>query len=175
LHGLHPTGTRRQEGLIVSTRSHRINEIEVTMSISDGKLTVESRSGPKSGSVELSVVDSGAELTIHSAGNDQATATLTGAELSNFRTNVDSVMSSMVSDRADVPQDKRVLASGFESLGQVGGGFATTIDTQALQTLGIVDETGSIPGGSRQIKCTILNSGTAILNLLSDDEPGFNF
>lgn len=145
------------------------------MAISDGKLTIESRSGPKSGSLELSVSDSEAELTIHSAGNDQTTATLTGAELSNFRTNVDSVLSKMVTNRADVPQDKRVLSTGFESLIEVEDGFGTTIDTDALQTLGIVDGTGALPGGNRQIKCTVLNSGTAILNLLSNDEPGFNF
>lgn len=159
----------------MSSRSHRIDEIEARMSISDGKLTAESRSGPKSGSLQLSVVESGAELTIHSTGNDRATASLTGAELSNFRTNVDSILSATVEDRSEVPQDKRVLSSDFESLVQLQDGFATTIDTDALQTLGILDESGSLPGGSRQIKCTVLNSGTAILNLLSEDEPGFSF
>lgn len=159
----------------MSSRSYRVEEIEVTMAISDGKLTVESRSGPKSGSIELGIGDSGAELTIHSAGNDQATAVLTGAELSNFRTNIDAVMSAMVADRNEVPQDQRVLSSGYESLVEIEDGYGSTIDTEALRALSLIDEEGTLPGGSRQIKTTVLNSGTAILNLLSDDEPGFNF
>lgn len=156
-------------------RVYVLDEIGVSMTISDGKLTVESRSGTKGGSIELITEDLEAELTLKVGGDDQATATMTGPELSNFRTNIDAALAAMVSDRATVEQDQRVLASGFQTLAPLEDGYGTTFDTTALQSLGLVDESGSLPGGSRQIKCTVLNSGTAIVNLLSDDEPEFNF
>lgn len=159
----------------MSNDTYAIDEIEVFLTISDGKLTVESRSGAKSGSLELGVGESTAEVTLHSAGTDRATATLTGPELSNFRTNIDAGLSSMVAGRGAEAHDQRVLASGFETLEPLEGGFGTTVDTGALQALGIVDQAGALPGGSRQVKCTVLNSGTAIINLLSEDETEFSF
>lgn len=159
----------------MSSRTYAIDEIEVFLTISDGKLTAESRSGAKSGSLVLNVDEFTAEVTLNSTGADRATATLTGPELSNFRTNIDACLSSMVAEHDTVEHDQRILASGFETLSPLGDGFGTTLDTQALRALGIVDEADALPGGSRQVKCTVLNSGTAIINLLSDDEAQFIF
>lgn len=159
----------------MNNRVYALKEIGVTQTIEDGKLTVESRSGTKSGSIELTVDDFEAELTLLGAGNDTATATLSGPQLSNFRTNIDAGLSAILDDRDSAEHDRRILASGFETLAPLGDGIGTTFDAGALQALGILDDTGSLPGGSRQIKCTILNSGTAIINLSSEDEPEFTF
>lgn len=159
----------------MNNRVYALEEIGVALTIEDGKLVVESRSGTKRGSIELTVDDFEAEITLLGSGNDRATATLSGPELSNFRTNIDAGLSALLGDRSSVEHDQRILASGFETLGPVGDGFGTTFDTGALQALGIVDDEGALPGGSRQIKSTVLNSGTAIVNLLSDDEPEFTF
>lgn len=159
----------------MNNRVYTIDEIGVALMIEDGKLVVESRSGTKRGSIELTVDDVEAEITLLGSGNDRATATLSGPELSNFRTNIDAALSALLGDRSSAEHDQRILASGFETLGPVGDGFGTTFDTEALQALGIVNEAGTLPGGSRQIKSTVLNSGTAIVNLLSENEPEFTF
>lgn len=159
----------------MSNRSLVVDEVEVTLTIKDGKLTVSSRSGAKNGTVELAVGESAAELVLTGAGTDHATATLTGPELSSFRTIVDAALSSLVSDRGPMADDRRVLASGYQSLQPVEGGFAATLDPAALQRLGLVDGEGELAGGGRQVQCTVLNSGTAILNLLSDADGGFTF
>lgn len=152
-----------------------IDEVPVSLAIKDGKLTVESRSGAKSGSIELSVGETHADLTLYGPGVDQATATLTGPELSNFRTIVDAGLSSMTLDEAEMDDDARVLSTGYESLARLEDGFGATLDTAALQRLGLVDADGALAGGGRQVRCTILNSGTAILNLRGGAESPFEF
>lgn len=155
--------------------ARRLDEVEVIVSITDGKFTAESRSGAKSGSVELDVGETEARLVLNGAGGDMATATLTGPELSNFRTMVDAGLSSLTVDGAGIEQDSRVLAAGYQSLKRVDDGFGTTLDTAALNRLGLVDDAGRLSGGGRQVRCTVLNSGTAILDLLSDSESPFTF
>lgn len=159
----------------MSSPAYSVDEIEVSLTIKDGKVTLESRSGAKGGSIGLNVSDDRATITLDGAGSDHATAKLTGPELSNFRTIVDAAMSSLAVDRTTLEHDRRVLYTGFESLGRYNDTIVTTLDDEALRELGIVDEGGNVAGGSRQVRCTVLNSGTAILNLLSDSEFDFNF
>lgn len=154
----------------MSRAAYSVDEIEVYLTITDGKVTVESRSGAKSGSVELNIDENRAKLNLNGAGNDHGTALLSGPELSNFRTIVDAGLSAMVSDQDELDTDRRVLYSGYESLSSHDDGFATTLNGAALSDLGLVDDEGHLPGGGRQVRCTVLNSGTAIINLLSDDE-----
>lgn len=159
----------------VSSPAYSVDEIEVSLTIKDGKVTVESRSGAKGGSIGLNVSDERATITLDGAGSDYGTAQLTGPELSNFRTIVDAGLSSLSVDRSTLEHDRRVLYTGYESLGRYDEGVVTTLDVEALRELGIVDDSGAIAGGSRQVRCTVLNSGTAILNLVSDSEFEFNF
>lgn len=154
----------------VSSPSHSMDEIEVILTIKDGKSTVESRSGPKSGSVRLDVEEGKADLVMTGAGNDTGKATLTGPELSHFRTIVDAGLSSMDLDQSALEQDRRVLFSGYQSLTRVDDAYVATLDGDALQRLGLVEPGGDLAGGGRQIRCTVLNSGTAMLNLLDEDE-----
>lgn len=156
-------------------RSYSVDEVEVHLSVSDGKFTAESRSGAKAGSVGLNVEEGQAEITLNGAGADFGNVTLTGPELSNFRTLVDAALSSLSVDRSTLEHDGRVLYSGYESLVRVEDGFGFTVDSEALQTLGLIDEGGTLAGGGRQVRCTVLNSGTAILNLREEDESGFEF
>lgn len=159
----------------MSRAAYSIDEIEVSLKIRDGKITAESNSGAKSGSLEIDIEDKRAKLRLNGAGNDQGTAYLSGPELSNFRTVVDAAMSSMMADGDDLADDRRVLYSGFESLHGEDGDFHTTLDAEALRELGLLDAAGELPGGGRQVRCTVLNSGTAIINLLSEDEAEIAF
>lgn len=154
----------------MSRSAYSIDEIEVSLTIKDGKVTVESRSGAKSGAVELSIGEKRATLELNGPGNDHGTAVLSGPELSNFRTIIDAGLSSMTVGRDALDDDRRVLHSGYQSLERFDGEFGTTLDTKALQELGLVDQEGDLPGGGRQVRCTVLNSGTAIINLLSESE-----
>ena len=79
---------RRDDG----AAAYGVEEITVNMTVRDGKITVESQSGPKGGSVELFVDDSNAKLVFNGSGSDRATARLTGPELANFRTMVDAAL-----------------------------------------------------------------------------------
>ena len=63
-----------------------------------------------------------------------------------------------------------MLDSGYQSLSQYGGEFAVTLDGSALGELGLLDASGNLAGGGRQVRCTVLNSGTAMVNLLSERE-----
>lgn len=159
----------------MSQKGYRVREVDVVLSISDGKLSVESRSGAKGGVVELSPADDRANLTLQGAGSDEATATLSGPELSHFRTNVDAVLSSLSMDQGSQEDDKRILSTEYQSLVPHDDGFAVTVDEQALRRLGLVDEGGALTGGGRQVRTSVLNSGTAIVNLLSEDETGTEF
>lgn len=159
----------------MSSPAYSVDEVEVSLTITDGKVTVESRTGAKGGSVGLSVGEDRATLTLDGTGSDHGTAVLTGPELSNFRTIVDAGLSSLSVDRATMERDRRVLDSGYQSLESFDGRPAATLDVGALQQLGLVDEDGRLAGGGRQVRCTVLKSGTAILNLLSDGESEFEF
>ena len=155
--------------------AYSLNEVRIEMSISDGKLTVESKSGAKGGAVSLRVGEDQATLTLDGAGNDEAKATLTGPELSHLRSNVDAALSALTMDQGAFENDSRVLHSGFQSLLRLEGGYGTTLDRGALETLGLVDSNGALAGGGRQVRCTVLNTGTAILNLVEDEGSGFEF
>lgn len=159
----------------MSSPAYSVNEVEVALTIADGKLTVSSRSGAKGGSISLEVDEDRAIIRLEGAGKDHGTATLTGPELSSFRTIVDAGLSSLSVDRSAMERDRRVLYSGFQSLERIGDGVGTTLDTEALQELGLVDENGNVAGGGRQVRCTVMTEGTAILNLLSDVESEFVF
>lgn len=152
--------------------AYGVEEVAVTLSIRDGKFTAESKSGPKNGSVELIVEGSAATLVLNGAGSDRATASLTGPELANFRTMVDAALSGlMIGDDAPA-MGRDVLFSGYRPLDQFDDEFGVTLDAESLRRLGLLTDEGRIAGGSRQVQCTVLGNGTAILNLRGDSEPG---
>ena len=147
-----------------------MDELETFLTIRDGKVTVESRSGPKSGGIRLDVGEGKADLVVTAAGKDEGRATLTGPELSHFRTLVDAGLSSMDLDQAAMEQDRRVLYTGYQSLARAEDTYVATLDGDALRRLGLVDDDGDLAGGGRQVRCTVLSSGTAMLNLLTETE-----
>ena len=152
--------------------AHSVDEVEVSLTVTDGKLTAEAHSGPKAGSVGLGVVDGKAELSLHGPGSDVATVTLSGPELSTFRTIVDATISRLSVDRSAVERDQRVLYSDFETLTESADGFSVSVDADPLEKLGLLDAGGSLAGGSRQVRCTVLRQGTAIMNLRPEEEAG---
>lgn len=162
--GWHTVSSRRRD----DGAAYGVEEITVNMTVRDGKITVESQSGPKGGSVELFVDDSNARLVFNGSGSDRATARLTGPELANFRTMVDAALSSLTMDDEPPAVGRNVLYSGFTPLEQVDDGFGVQLDGETLQRLDLLDESGGIAGGRRQVKCTVLGNGTAILNLAGD-------
>ena len=148
--------------------AYGMEEVGVTLAIQDGKITVESNSGPKSGSIELRVEESAATLALDGAGSDRATAVLTGPELANFRTMVDAALSGLTVGEEPADLGRDVLYSGYRPLTRFGDGFGVRFDEGTLRRLDLVDDEGAIAGGSRQVQCTVLGNGTAILNLTGD-------
>ena len=159
---------RRDDG----AAAYGVDEITVNMTVHEGKITVESQSGPKGGSVELAVDDSNARLVFNGSGSDRATARLTGPELANFRTMVDAALSSLTMGDDTPEVGRNVLYSGFTPLEQVDDGFGVQLEAETLRRLDLLDDSGRIAGGRRQVKCTVLGNGTAILNLAGDRTPG---
>ena len=106
-----------------------MEEIPVTLCISDGKMSAESTSGPKSGSIELAV--NGTSVTLELGGH--------------------------------------VLFSGYLPLQKVDDELVIQFEEEPLRRLDLTDEEGEIAGGGRQVQCTVLGNGTAILNLKSDE------
>lgn len=151
--------------------AYGVEEIEVTLAIEDGKFTAESKSGPKSGSLELAVDGPGATLSLAGAGSDRATAALTGPELANFRTMVDAALSNLVAGQDTPALGRDVLSSGYRPLREFDGSFGVQLETETLRHLGLVTGDGHIAGGSRQVQCTVLGNGTAILNLRGEGGP----
>lgn len=145
-----------------------IEEISVTLSIRDGKIRVESKSGPKSGAVELNVQGPGATLDLVGAGSDRATAELTGPELANFRTMVEAALSTLALDDTSSSLGRNVLDSGYRPLEQIDDGYGVRFDEDTLRQLDLVDSDGRIAGGGRQVQCTVLGNGTAIVNLTGE-------
>jgi hypothetical protein len=158
------SSTGRDDG----SDAYGVEEIEVTLSITDGKITTKSMSGPKSGSLELFVDGSSATLVLNGAGSDRATAALTGPELANFRTMVDAALSKLMVGEEPQALGRNVLYSGYRPLDDLEGGIGVTLDEESLRRLDLVTEEGRIAGGGRQVQCTILGNGTAILNLKGD-------
>lgn len=154
--------------------AYGIDEISVALSIEDGKLTVESKSGPKSGSVELHVGEAAATLSLNGVGSDRATARLTGPELTNFRTMVDAALSRLSTSDEPPAMGRDVLYSGYRPLERFDDAFGIQFDESTLRRLDLLDEGGHIAGGSRQVQCTVLGNGTAILNLAGDRTPGLS-
>lgn len=159
----------------MSKPGYRLQEVDVVLTISDGKLTAESKSGPKGGVVRVSVSEGRAHLSLDGAGSDEATVTLSGSELSHFRSIVDAALSDLSIDRREMSGDSRMLDAGYGSLVRHDDGYAVTIDGDALEMLGLLNEDGSLAGGGRQVQTSVLNSGTAIFNLLAEDETEFEF
>ena len=153
-----------------SADAYGVDEVAVTMSIREGKFTAESKSGPKSGSVELVVDGSGAHLGLNGAGSDRASAELTGPELANFRTMIDAALSTLAVGETPPSMGRNVLASGFRPLVQAGDAFAVEFEASTLRRLDLLDEDGGIAGGGRQVQCTVLGNGTAILNLTGNSD-----
>jgi hypothetical protein len=151
--------------------AYGVEEITVNMTVHDGKITVESQSGPKRGSVELILDDSNARLVLNGAGSDRAAARLTGPELANFRTMVDAALSSLTIGERQPDLGRNVLYSGYRPLEQIDDGFGVQLEEGTLRRLDLLDESGRIAGGRRQVKCTVLGNGTAILNLAGDRTP----
>lgn len=154
------------------SEGYGMDEIPVSISITDGKITAESKSGPKSGSLELFVEGSGAEVVLSGAGSDRARASLTGPELANFRTMLDAALSTLSTGEEPANLGRNVLFSGYRPLDEVDGQFAVTLEAESLRRLDLLDEAGRIAGGSRQVQCTVLGNGTAILNLREADDEG---
>lgn len=152
--------------------AYGVEEVAVTLSISEGKFAAESKSGPKSGSVELFVDGSSATLVLNGAGSDQGAAELTGPELANFRTMIDAALSTLTVGDESPATGRNVLFSGFRPLEAAGGQFEVKLDEESLRRLDLVTDDGQIAGGGRQVQCTILGNGTAILNLTGDRTPG---
>lgn len=148
--------------------AYGIEEISVTLSITDGKMTAESKSGPKSGSVELVVDGTSATVALNGAGSDRAAAELTGPELANFRTMVDAALSTLTVGDESPDLGRNVLYSGYRPLDEFDGEFGVELEEETLRRLDLLNEEGRIAGGSRQVKCTVLGNGTAILNLTGD-------
>lgn len=146
-----------------------MDEIPVTLSISDGKISAESTSGPKSGSIDLAVEGTSVTLELGGASSDQASATLTGPELANFRTMIDAALSKLTVGEEPAPTGRHVLFSGYLPLRKDDDEIVIQFDEEPLRRLDITDEEGSIAGGGRQVQCTVLGNGTAILNLKSDE------
>ena len=158
------SGSRRDDG----SDAYGVEEIAVELSISDGKFAAETKSGPKSGSLELVVDGTGATLALEGAGSDRASATLTGPELANFRTMVDAALSSLMVAEDQQALDRDVLYSGYRPLVPFEDSVGIELDVDTLQRLGVVSEDGGIAGGSRQVQCTVLGNGTAVLNLTGE-------
>ena len=154
--------------------AYSVGELPVTLAIEDGKITVESNSGPKSGSVELIVDGTAATLVLNGAGSDRAAAELTGPELANFRTMVDAALSNLTVGDDPPALGRNVLYSGYRPLEQDGDEFGVRFDAETLRALDLVHDEGRIAGGRRQVQCTVLGNGTAILNLTGDHNPGFS-
>lgn len=157
----------------MATNVHGIDEVEITIQVQDGKFRVESRSGPKSGSIKLGTDGMDVELILEGADTDRAVADLTGPELGNFRTIVDAALSSVALETENPALDSDSLFSGYVPLRMFGGETGVIFDRETLQALNLVTEDGSIPGGTRQIQCTVMGDGTAILNLTGGERSMF--
>ena len=149
-----------------------VEELAVTLSITDGKITAESKSGPKSGSVELFVDETAATLVLNGAGSDRATAELTGPELANFRTMLDAALSTLAVRDEGPSLGRNVLFSGYRPLSEFEDGFGVTLEEESLTRLDLLTDDGHIAGGGRQVQCTVLGNGTAILNLRGEHAAG---
>lgn len=158
------SGARRNDG----SDAYGIEEVSVELSISDGKFAAESKSGPKSGSLELAVDGTGATLALEGAGSDRGSAQLTGPELANFRTMIDAALSTLMVGDDQQALDRDVLYSGYQPLVTFEDSVGIQLDVDTLQRLGVLSEDGGIAGGSRQVQCTVLGNGTAVLNLTGD-------
>lgn len=153
----------------------RMEELEVTLRIRDGKFVAESQSGPKSGMIELTDEAPTTRLTLKGPGSDEASVALSGPELSNFRSIIDAALSSILTNQSDSGLEDSSLSSGYQPLQSFDDGFGLYFDAETLAQLGLLDEQGEIPGGSRQVQCTVLPNGTAIVNLVDSSESGFQF
>lgn len=148
--------------------SYRIDEVEVRIRIKDGKITAESRTGPKAGAITLDAADMFVELALEGAGSDKAEATLTGTELANFRSIIDATLSTLTENDDDPALARDAIYSGYLPLRRVGDEIGLVFDEEILRELNLVTDDGEIPGGNRQVQCTVIGNGTAIVELAGD-------
>ncbi len=150
--------------------AYLVDEIEVSMTIKDGKFTATSTSGPKSGRVEFNPGETTVELVLEGAGSDRASVPMSRPELTQLRTTIDAVLANEFADRDSSSERGRgTFFAGYRQLREQDEGIGVTFDTETLSSLGLVDEAGSLTGGSRQVQCTVLQSGVAIINLVPDE------
>jgi hypothetical protein len=149
--------------------AYLIDEVEVSMTIKDGKFTATSTSGPKAGKVKFEPNGNSVDLEFEGAGSDRAVVRLSRPELTQLRTTIDALLANEFSDGDRANTDQRgTFYSGYRRLREFDDDIGVTLDTETLRSLGLVDEQGSLSGGSRQVQCTVLRSGVAILNLQPD-------
>jgi len=149
--------------------AYLIDEVEVSMSIRDGKFTARSTSGPKAGKVRFEPDGTSVELIFEGAGSDRASVSLSRPELTQLRTTIDALLANEFSEGNEPGADQRgTFYSGYRQLREVDDEIGLTLDGDTLQSLGLVDDSGALTGGSRQVQCTVLRSGVAILNLQPD-------
>lgn len=139
------------------------------MTIKDGKFTATSTSGPKAGKVRFEPHENSVDLEFEGAGSDRAVVRLSRPELTQLRTTIDALLATEFSDSEPSSSEPRgTFYSGYRQLRKVDGEIGLTLDTETLRSLGLVDDGGLLTGGSRQVQCTVLRSGVAILNLQPD-------
>lgn len=153
--------------------AYLIDELEVAMSIKDGKFTATSMSGPKAGKVRFDPDGTSAELIVEGAGSDRTSVPLSRPELTQLRTTIDALLANeFAEDNGGAADQRGTFYSGYRRLSEMDGGVGLTLDPDTLRSLGLVEEDGSLAGGSRQVQCTVLRSGVAILNLVPDGSAG---
>ena len=149
--------------------AYLVDEVEVSMKIKDGKFTATSISGPKAGKVRFEPEENSVELAFDGAGSDRAAVRLSRPELTQLRTTIDALLATEFSEGERSSTDQRgTFFSGYRQLREVNDEIGVTLETETLQSLGLVDDSGDLSGGTRQVQCTVLRSGVAILNLQPD-------
>lgn len=141
-----------------------VDEVPVEIRINEGKITAESNSGPKAGSVHLETTDDGAELILSGAGRDRAAATLSRPEISSFRSALEGALSGATAEQSPQGSDGDAGYAGEATLQRIDGGIGIAIDGDALEGL-------DLPAGSerRTVPCTVREDGVAVIDLGGDD------
>lgn len=81
--------------------TYLIDEVEVTMTIIDDKLTAESTSGSTGGKFKVADRDSEVRLVLEGTGSDEATVTLSRPQIDRLRTILSEIAGSEAADADD--------------------------------------------------------------------------
>lgn len=141
-----------------------IEEVPVAIHVEEGKITAESNSGPKAGSVRLDPTDDGAELVLSGTGRDRARATLSRPEISSFRSALEGALSDEPAEPSPGGGDDDSY-TGQATLQRIEGGVGVAIDAEAVEGLDL-----PAAGDSRQVTCTVRPDGVAVIDLAGDGE-----